>query len=153
MAGHGLDVLGPYAHAVFVAQHVLDEELDRIGDPPEVSYPLEGRQPVDAVAAIADLKCALGTETVLSSHLFVYLQGCTLGSDNGGPGIDPVAELAQRRCQREFFVRFEDAFEELAQLRPVQVEGFAHPLLTGSCQGGEGAAAILWTRLAGHEAG
>ena len=79
VAGHGLHVLGLHAHAVLVPEKVLEKELDRIWDPPEISDALECRQPVDAVAQVSDFQGALGAETVSPGHFSPCLQGLTLG--------------------------------------------------------------------------
>ncbi len=73
ITGQGLHVSRFHARAVLVAQQVLEEELDRVGDPPEIRDLLEGRQAMDAVAPVTDLQGALGAEAVsaVSSGHFV----------------------------------------------------------------------------------
>ncbi len=61
VAGQGLHVLGLHAHAVFVAKQVLEEELDRIGDPPQVSDSFEGRQSGGSVTPVTDLQGVPGS--------------------------------------------------------------------------------------------
>src|ERR1017187_2860579 len=108
---------------------------------------------MDAVAPVTDLQSALGAETVSSGHFCLCLLGCTLGSEDGGPGVDPVAELAKRGRQGELFVRGEDPVEEPGELRAVDVKRLAWPSLAGVGQRGKRSPTILWTGFAAHEAG
>ena len=111
VAGQSLHVLGLHAYAVLVAKQVLEQELDGIGDSPQVSHSLESRQTMDLVTPVTDVQGAPGVETVPSGHL-LCLPACTLGSggevlggDHGRSGVDTVVELAKGGGQGKLFVR------------------------------------------------
>ena len=57
-AGQGRDVVVGDPHAVVVAQQVLEQDLQRVGQPADAELVLEGAQAVDLVAFAAGLERA-----------------------------------------------------------------------------------------------
>ena len=63
-AGDGLDVGGRDGQAVLVAQQVLQDDLDGVGQAGDVEPVGEGLDPEDLVGAVPDRQVAAGTEGV-----------------------------------------------------------------------------------------
>ena len=63
-AGHRLDVGGPDGHTVLVAEQVLEDHLDRVGEPGHVVAVGQRVDPVDLVGGVADGQVAPGAEGV-----------------------------------------------------------------------------------------
>ena len=139
-----------HAHSVFVTKQVLEEELDRIGQPVEIGDASERRQPVNAVLPLTDLESVLGAEAVSSGHVACRLQIRLSGGEVGSFRIDSVTELAKRGHERQLLVRVESPFEQLGELHAVYVERLTHPLLAGDGQRRERTSAILGARLTAH---
>ncbi len=67
-AGDRLDVLGPHRDPVLEPQHVLQEHLQRVGQPGDVEALMECVEAEDLVAAPAHLERRAGAEGVAAAH-------------------------------------------------------------------------------------
>ena len=102
-SGHGLDVGGPDRQPVFVAQQVLQDHLDRIGQAAHVEAVGQGIDPVDLVGGVADSQAAAGSERVGSDgggRGLCHGPILSLGAGDGEPGPGPRLGVSQGRVGR-----------------------------------------------------
>ena len=92
---------------------------------------------MDAVAPVSDLQAAHCSEAVLPGHLGRRPRIRALRREHGGPGVDPVAQLAQSGHEGLFLVRIKGAFEQLRELSTVDLQRLAHACVAGFGQGRE----------------
>src|SRR5262249_56997655 len=71
----GLDVVGRYRASVLEAQRVLQQNLERVGEPRDVELLLQRVEPVDLELAAPDLQARARSKRVICSHCQSIAQG------------------------------------------------------------------------------